>query len=165
MNFLNTCISWFRRHFVYDEIQDIRDFNTKFQLAQYKEPGHLRKWRLEERVDFMKEELQEFIDATKTQDLAGQADALIDLVYVAKGTAIMLGLPWEELWVDVQRANMAKELREVHLGDSHKLGVFKPLGWQGPKTKSILVANGYSRDYWLHDDIPDHIDEGVCRVN
>ena len=35
-------------------------------------------------------------------------DALIDLTYVAMGTAYMMGLPWQDLWDEVQRANMSK---------------------------------------------------------
>ena len=163
MKILNSFIDWFKRCFVYDEIQDIKRFNTKFQLPMYETPGHLTKWRLQERIAFMTEELEEFKTAAIIQDLEGQADALIDLVYVAKGTAIMLGLPWEDLWQDVQRANMAKELRKPVAGQTHKLGVHKPPGWQGPITSEILEAHGYDRNSWMHEEL-NMIDEGLCRV-
>ena len=164
MKVLSTFIEWFKRKFVYDEIQDIRDFNKKFRLPLHDEPGHMTKWRLQERIAFMKEELLEFSEAAAIQDLSGQADALIDLVYVAKGTAVMLGLPWEELWLDVHRANMAKELREAHKGQAHKLGVFKPKGWIPPMTDEVLGHSGYVRAEWMHEEF-NQIDEGKCRVH
>lgn len=165
MTILDTCIKWFKRKFVYDEIQDVKDFNEKFRLPLYEVPGHLTKWRLQERIAFMTEELEEFKAAADIQDLAGQADALIDLVYVAKGTAIMLGLPWEDLWQDVQRANMSKELRDANHGIAHKLGVYKPEGWLGPLTNEVLRLRGYDRNEWLHEDFDNLIDEGICRVH
>lgn len=45
----------------------------------------------------------------KEQDLPKIADSLVDLVYVALGTAHLHMLPWEKLWEEVQRANITKE--------------------------------------------------------
>jgi predicted HAD superfamily Cof-like phosphohydrolase len=42
-------------------------------------------------------------------DLAKAADALVDLAYVVLGTAHLHRLPWQELFAEVQRANMSKE--------------------------------------------------------
>ena len=102
----------------------------------------------------MAEELAEFSDACGmiasfsastiddvTNDLAGQADALVDLVYFAIGTAIMLGLPFEELWNDAHRANMTKVRGATHRG--HPNDVTKPEGWVPPKTVEILSFYGY----------------------
>ena len=60
------------------------------------------------RTNFMHEELDEFERAVASRDLAEAGDALVDLTYVAMGTAHFLGLPWQALWADVQRANMSK---------------------------------------------------------
>ena len=70
------------------------------------------------------------------------ADALIDLVYVAMGTAVMMGLPWQQLWDDVQRANMSKVRGTTHRG--HTVDVSKPPGWVGPKTMEILTKYGFN---------------------
>ncbi len=140
--------------------QDVKAFHQKFGLITHSHPGHLTKRKLKERVEFLLEELQEFSEACGLvvagdldgrasvaehggdQDLSGQADALVDLVYVALGTAVMLGLPWEALWDDVQRANMAKERKITHRG--HKVDVGKPEGWQPPMTQLILQEAGYN---------------------
>jgi hypothetical protein len=54
-------------------------------------------WTIEERDD------------NKPTDLPKIADALVDLVYVALGTAHLHRLPWEALFTEVQRANVTKE--------------------------------------------------------
>jgi predicted HAD superfamily Cof-like phosphohydrolase len=126
-------------------------------------PRHLTLRKAMERHDFMAEELGEFYDAAHANDLPLMADALVDLVYVAKGTANLLGLEttWPELWADVQRANMAKERGITHRGN--KVDCVKPSGWVPPHTKAILEANGYRPgfdDHALWDD-PEHSPGGL----
>ena len=127
-----------KRFFVYDEMEDVRAFYEKFQQPMSITPttNLVTPTRIAERAAFMQEELNEFNQGAVTNDLAAMADALIDLVYVAKGTAIEMGLPWEELWQDVQRANMAKVIGTTHRGI--KIDVAKPPGWVGPHTEEIL---------------------------
>lgn len=60
------------------------------------------------RTRFLREELMEYELAVLAGDLPGAADALIDLVYVALGTAHLHHLPWQELFDTVHRANMQK---------------------------------------------------------
>ncbi len=101
----------------------------------------MTKRKLVERVECLQEELTEFAQACEAQDLEAQADALVDLIYFALGTAVMLGLPWKQLWRDVQRANMAKERGETQRG--HKVDVRKPAGWVPPQGLAILQRAGY----------------------
>jgi predicted HAD superfamily Cof-like phosphohydrolase len=126
------------------ELEDVREFHQKFSLLNFDTPGHLTNRKLTERIECMQEELDEFTEACDNQDLAAQADALIDLVYFAKGTAVMLGLPWPELWDDVQRANMAKVRGVGKRG--HKVDCVKPAGWVPPQTIDILADAGYNPD-------------------
>ena len=137
---------------------DVQQFHHKFGLLASDEPVHLTKRKLGERVECLQEELNEFKDAIETQDLAKQGDALIDLVYFALGTAVMLGLPWDKMWNEVQRANMAKEPGTTHRG--HAVDVRKPAGWIGPQHELILEAHGYDRDDWGDEG---EIWEEVCR--
>lgn len=130
-----------KAHFIYDEMDDVKRFQLKFGQIVNDKPVHLTKRKLGERAEFLQEELDEFKRAIESQDLAEQADALIDLVYVAKGTANMLGLPWEDLWLDVQRANMAKVAGVGKRG--HLVDCIKPPGWVGPQTLVILHNAGY----------------------
>ena len=89
------------------------------------------------RITLLKEELQEFITACIEDDIYEQADALVDLVYIALGTSNLMNLPFQELWDDVHRANMQKE-RGIKPSRNLKVDVVKPEGWIGPKTQEIL---------------------------
>lgn len=129
---------------------DVKDFHKKFGLLAYDTPGLLTHRKLKERVEFLQEELNEFVEGCARQDLAEQADALVDLVYVAMGTAAMLGLPWEVLWDDVQRANMSKVRGVTHRG--HAVDVTKPAGWIGPQTHQILRDFGFNPTAEERDD-------------
>ena len=94
-----------------------------------------------ERLECLREERHELEPAFEQGDFAGAADALVDLVVFAKGTAVLMGLPWAALFDDVMRANMAKVRGVGHRG--HAVDLVKPLGWQGPKTHEILEDH-----YW-----------------
>jgi len=144
------------------ECEEVRQFQLKFGFLQHQHPVHVKRHRLLERVDCMAEELLEFRQAVDTQDLEGQADALIDLVYFAKGTAVMLGLPWEPLWRDVHRANLTKERGVTKRG--HAYDTVKPPGWQGPTTRQILHRAGYRRAHWTIRNTPhSRVLEEKCR--
>ena len=139
---------------------DVKVFALKFGHIVGEKPGHLTRRKLAERIACMQEELDEFSAAADNCDLAGQADALVDLVYFALGTSVMLGLPWLELWDDVQRANMAKERGVGKRG--FLVDCIKPHGWKGPKTEEILSCAGYNpdepspeRDDAVHKDVGD----------
>ena len=131
---------------------DVGEFHKKFDLPVYEGADAIpvERWRdtglMDYRVKFLQEELDEFILGLADGDIAQMADALVDLVYVAQGTAHMLHLPWEVLWDDVQRANMAKE-RAAKDGSDSKRGsawdVVKPEGWTPPSTEAILRNHGF----------------------
>lgn len=135
-----------------NELEDVRRFQEKFRQLSFYHPGFLTRRKLEERARFLQEELNELLDATTLED---QADALVDLVYVAKGTAVMMGLPWPELWDDVQRANMAKVRGATHRGNL--VDVKKPPGWQPPNGAAILYQAGWDYDTISWKILPDHM--------
>jgi predicted HAD superfamily Cof-like phosphohydrolase len=133
-------LTFIKRKFFYDEMEDVKAFYEKFEQPMSSIPTQdlVTPTRLIERINFMQEELDEFKEGAATRDMALMADSLIDLVYVVKGTAIEMGLPWEELWMDVQRANMAKVIGQTKRGI--QIDVAKPPGWVGPKTEAILFT-------------------------
>lgn len=97
------------------------------------------------REKFLAEELDEFREGLEEHDMAKVADALVDLVYVAMGTAYLLGLPWQHLWNAVQRANMEK-VRATSASQSKRdsaSDVIKPEGWQPPNIAGILHTHGW----------------------
>lgn len=119
---------------------DVHHFHTHFGLPAPTLPVQLTQDVLEFRYKFMKEELDEFMDGWHMNDLALMADALIDLVYVAMGTAVMMGLPWQLLWDEVQRKNMAK-VKVANAAESkrsHHFDIKKPEGWTPPDIEGLL---------------------------
>lgn len=134
------------------DFQKVKDFHLKFGVPTDEDvdgPYLPSRDVVEYRARFLQEELDEFISSAHEGDLEGAADALVDLVYVAYGTALLLGISpacWHELFSDVQRANMAKE-RATSANDprskrGHSLDVVKPAGWEGPHGYDILKKHG-----------------------
>ena len=114
--------------------QDILAFHEKFKLEPLDKPGFLSEEQMQFRTNFLYEELEEFVLATKDGDLTKAFDALIDLQYVLLGTAHLMGLPFDEGWDIVQAANM-KKVRAVRPEDSKRgsgFDVVKPEGWVAP---------------------------------
>lgn len=121
-------------------IEDVKEFHNKFGVPQPDKPHFLNEEAFSFRMKFMNEELKEFHDAHLDGDMHGAADALVDLVYVVYGTALMMGIPWQSLWNEVQRANMAK--RRAQSAEESKRGssldVIKPPGWTPPDHTPFL---------------------------
>lgn len=143
---------------VVDMWGDIIKLNEKFKFLISNEPTHLPASFLKHRANFIEEELTEFRIAIEMQDMADMADALIDIVVVTIGTAVMMGLPWGEMWEEVQRANMSKQLGRTHRGVDNDL--IKPDGWIPPQHEQILATKGYSRRHW--EDEEGNFDEELC---
>jgi predicted HAD superfamily Cof-like phosphohydrolase len=122
-------------------IEDLREFHTKFDMIVSDKPTRITQRLAFDRITCLQEELNEFADAVRSRDFGEQADALVDLVYFAIGTAAMMGLPWQSLWDDVHRANMAKERGIGKRGIS--VDCIKPTGWVPPNTVEILNAHGF----------------------
>lgn len=140
------------------ELEDVRAFHQKFGFIDSgRHPTMVTKRKLLERAECLQEELDEFKKAIESQDFAEQADALIDLVYFAKGTAVIMGLPWEELWDDVQRANISKVRGVTKRG--HAFDVCKPEGWQKPDGEAILTKNGFNKSLFM---IGNEVSEELC---
>ncbi len=136
-----------RRWFGDAEIEDVRTFHeTVTGTPNGHFPTTIPTYMMVERIKFLKEELDELTTATKHQDLPEIADALVDLVYVAKGTALMLGLPWEQLWDEVQRANMDKVRGTTKRG--MEFDAQKPVGWRPPQHIPILSRAGWLGYAW-----------------
>jgi len=137
--------------------EDVGDFHRKFGLETTDNgaPQKLSVDAAKFRLKFLLEEVREYAEATgftldygvyfkggAVQDLPGAFDALIDLVYVALGTAQLHRFPWEDGWAAVQTANMQKERAKADGSDSKRgssLDVIKPEGWN-PPTQNVIEA-------------------------
>ncbi len=73
--------------------QDIKDFHEKFGLVYDGPPRSLPQDLASFRTNFLIEETDEYILASKRAD---ELDALVDLVYVAMGTAYLHGFDFDE---------------------------------------------------------------------
>lgn len=133
--------SWVIRVPVTSDSNDVRLFQEKFDVPMAPMPSFLDLSAEIFRHKFMQEELDEFFKACQERNLEEAADALVDLVYVVHGTALMMGLPWQQLWDEVQRANMTKERAKADGSNSKRsssLDVVKPPGWQKPNHTPVL---------------------------
>jgi predicted HAD superfamily Cof-like phosphohydrolase len=127
---------------------DIVDFHHKFRLVYDGPPRPLPEELGEFRAKFLQEELDEYnfhrekinTDGDSLEHREGLLDALVDLVYVALGTAYLHGFNFAEAWRRVQRANMAKVRAER--ADQSKRGstfdVVKPEGWKAPDHRDLV---------------------------
>ena len=132
------------------DFSEVGRFHQKFGLPVVNEvdretvnPKLVPREVFEFRLRFLREELRELTQAYEDGDLEVIADSLVDLVYVALGTAHFHGLPWEELFAEVQRANLSKEraVSSEHSKRGSSLDVVKPAGWTPPQVGRILLEH------------------------
>ena len=122
------------------ETADIAMMHKKFNHTFNLKPTKIRPGFLLARADFLQEELDELKLAIFNEDVEEIIDALVDLVVVAKGTAVMAGFEWGEHWNEVLKCNMAKELGVNPKRPAMKEDLIKPEGWVGPDHKRILES-------------------------
>lgn len=122
-------------------VTPIEEFHKKFGIAYDGPPRRLPPGLRDFRINFLKEELQEYIDAVTVGNLEKQFDALIDLVYVALGTAHLQGLPFRAGFDRVQYANMQKmkATRETEGTRPHLFDITKPYGWKAPVLLDLIT--------------------------
>ena len=60
------------------------------------------------RINLIKEELDELIEAMNKKDLVEVADALTDILYVTYGAGHAFGINLDECFQEVQNSNMSK---------------------------------------------------------
>ncbi len=125
-----------------DHFADLAAFHDRFRMPHQAFPTILEDALMDFRLKFLIEELEEIKEGVAEDNLTKIADGLVDLVYVAIGTAELMGLPWDVLWMAVQQANMQKVRSE---GDGHgdtgrdwQFDVVKPDGWKPPDVTGIL---------------------------
>ena len=128
-----------------DNFSDVVNMHRFFGIEIQDTPTHISSTQLKERSDFLQEELDEFKAAMAQQDMCEMADALIDIVVVAMGTAAKMGLPWDSLWDDVLRANMAKQRGVGKRG--YAVDLIKSKNWVPPQTMYHLLMAGYHPSY------------------
>lgn len=124
---------------------DLQEFRSLFLLEE------LREYR--EAVEYGHKELATFNlndEAEFVHQLEVQADSLVDLVYVALGTAYLHGFNFEEMWRRVHAANMRKVRASSDGSDSTRkssLDVVKPAGWEPPKHTDLVEDHSHRAQF------------------
>ncbi|MCL2177498.1 MAG: HAD family hydrolase [Firmicutes bacterium] len=100
------------------EWEKVKEFHKLFNHPFSESPTMIDSDMAKKRYNWMREEIDEFLSAT---DIVGQADAMIDLIYFALGSLVIMGVKPEKLFDIVHTANMTK------VGDGGK-PIYKPDG-------------------------------------
>ncbi len=85
--------------------EKVREFHVAFGAPHRDAPELLPPDRIAARAEWMREEIDELLEA---ETIAEQADAMIDLIYFALGTLVEMGVRPQPLFDIVQEANMSK---------------------------------------------------------
>ena len=127
------------------EYNMVKDFHKAFNHPVAEEPTLMGLDRAKKRYKWLKEEIDEFIEATIDKDIYEQADAMIDTMYFALGTLVELGIEPEQIFEIVQNANMSKLWEDGKPRFNKDGKVIKPSGWVDPhnKIKKEIQRQGY----------------------
>ena len=90
------------------------------------------------RIDLIKEELNELIEAIKEKDIVEVADALTDILYVTYGAGHSWGIDLDKCFEEVQRSNMSKLDDEGKPIYNEKGKVMKGPNYSKPNLKNII---------------------------
>ena len=94
-----------------NKIAEVNAFHTAFKLNIQDNPTvTISEERKKLRIELMKEENEEYLEAAQNNDLVEVADALGDMLYILCGTIIEHGMQdkIEEVFNEIQRSNMSK---------------------------------------------------------
>jgi predicted HAD superfamily Cof-like phosphohydrolase len=94
--------------------RDVKKFHKHFGHSIGATPKFLDPKRMANRLKWQDEERVEFDDALAIGDLAMCADAIADQIYFLLGHAVEMGLPMEDVWDLVHKANMNKARHGEH---------------------------------------------------
>lgn len=116
----------------------VMDFHTAFDILISPSPTLADEKTRSLRVELIREEFRELMDAYDKEDIVEVADALGDLIYVVVGAALSHGIDIAPVFAEIHRSNMSK------------VGGFKREDgkWEKPETYSkanlrpILEAQG-----------------------
>jgi len=125
-------------YFIDREAFQIAQLYDKFEMTYNLAPVLLSRETLRARAAFIREELEELEAAVESGDYLETIDALVDIVVVVKGTAVMMGLRWARHWDEVQEANMRKKRGTLSKRPGLKEDLIKPPGWFGPDHLNVL---------------------------
>jgi len=122
-------------------IAAVKEFHSAFGLGIQEKPvANLGENKNMLRFNLMKEENEEYLEATNNNDLTEVADALGDMLYILCGTIIEHGMQYkiEEVFDEIQSSNMSKlgaDGKPIYREDGK---VMKGPNYFKPEIKKIL---------------------------
>ena len=123
-------------------VRDIEAMQDKYGIKDWMEdPANKDKLKdfMAFRLEFLKEEFEETVQAFNDKDPEELIDGHIDLCVIAIGTLLAFGVDAQEAWDRVHKANMAKEVG-IKPGRPNPLGLpdlVKPEGWESPSHQGL----------------------------
>lgn len=114
------------------------------QVSIPEEPTSMTEDRLFSRHTHLQEELQELLASNDTANevcrLEEQADAFLDIIYIALGGLIEMGIVPGPAFDEVHRANMDKRRGQVASRPGNNHDAVKPAGWEPPDLGKAIAA-------------------------
>lgn len=110
----------------------VHEFHRLFGVPFSNSPMLLASDRVEARIKWMQEELEELRAAT---DIVDQADAIADVIYFALGAFVEMGLDGGTVFALVHDSNISKLGPNGELSRDIDGKIVKPQGWTSPKQR------------------------------
>ncbi len=122
---------------------DVIDFNRQVLSITHRDKGLLSVPELNQTINCLREEIDEFHESHESGDYIASVDALIDLIYFAVGGLYRMGLDSDEISdcaSAVHAANMDKKLGIVpRRGDGSSPDAIKSTEWTGPEHRLAAI--------------------------
>jgi predicted HAD superfamily Cof-like phosphohydrolase len=139
--------------------EDVKLFQEKFAVPMPSDLTLLNDEAYNFRVGFLQEEKNEFVFSHKENDFVGCIDALLDEVYVACGTSLMMGVD-SVLWNDTSIELMVNEDPEV--SNTFNINTDEPY----PRTPTFLPWDQYNQavsnmNFQLNKFVNDHYHKDI----
>ena len=120
-------------------IASLLEFNHAFDIPKLEKPDLGSKELIELRIKLLEEEVAEYAEAARGDDLVEVLDALADIAYILAGTVINHGMQhiFDDAFSEVHRSNMAKLVdgKVLRRADGK---VMKPESWQPPNLSQFI---------------------------
>jgi predicted HAD superfamily Cof-like phosphohydrolase len=131
----------------FDPLGDIEDFHVRFGLQQNnaivpvgEERDHISPEEWDLRIRRLVDEVVETQVAHEENDDEEILDGLVDLMYIALGTAYRRGWDFAEAWKRVHVKNMLKERGAQHTSQyGSTYDIVKPEGWTPPSHTDLVT--------------------------
>ncbi|HEX8974475.1 MAG TPA: nucleoside triphosphate pyrophosphohydrolase family protein [Patescibacteria group bacterium] len=108
------------------QLELVREFHEKFHVPVLEKPSLIPIDRYDFRYALMKEEVDEYIEGARNEDLENIAKEMCDILYGVYGTILEHGLQdkIEEIFEEVHRSHMSKDYHQYKMVKGE--GYFKP---------------------------------------